>query len=216
VSGEPFGAWSSHPFHAGVRGGRIYGRGVVDMKGGVAAMVFAAEVLARRGVALGGDLLINTVTEEESTGAGTIAAIAHGLGADAAIVTEPTSLDIGIGCRGSMLPTVHIPGRTGHAAATQPPWQEGGAVSAAEKTAPIVDALVRLRQLWHDRPDQQHEFMPPSKIVVTKVQSGNWDVSYAESAEIQCHVSYQPIIDQAWGESFQTEGGGRRTTRGGA
>jgi hypothetical protein len=78
VSGEPFGAWSSHPFHAGVRGGRIYGRGVVDMKGGVAAMVFAAEVLARRGVALGGDLLINTVTEEESTRADTIAAIAHG------------------------------------------------------------------------------------------------------------------------------------------
>ena len=45
------------------------------MKGGVAAMVFAAEVLARLGIRLRGDLVVNTVTDEESSGAGGLAAV---------------------------------------------------------------------------------------------------------------------------------------------
>ncbi len=55
------------------------------MKGGVACMVFAAEVLAALGVRLAGDLTVNTVSEEESTGAGGLA-MARELRADAAIV----------------------------------------------------------------------------------------------------------------------------------
>ena len=53
-----------------IRDGRLYGRGACDMKGGVASMVVAACTLAELGVPLAGDLIVNTVTEEESTGAG--------------------------------------------------------------------------------------------------------------------------------------------------
>ena len=70
VDVEPRSAWSVDPFDAVIRDGHVWGRGACDMKGGVAAMVIAAESLAEAGVALAGDLVVNTVTDEESTGAG--------------------------------------------------------------------------------------------------------------------------------------------------
>ena len=92
VPSEPRERWTSDPNRAEVRDGNLYGRGACDMKGGVAAMVFAAEVLARLGVRLRGDLVVNTVTDEESSGAGGLAAVRHGVRADAGIVTEPTGV----------------------------------------------------------------------------------------------------------------------------
>jgi acetylornithine deacetylase len=71
------------------------------MKGGVASMTFAAQVLAELGVKLAGDLTVCTVTDEESTGAGGLAAVAHGVRADAGIVTEPSNFDVWVACRGS-------------------------------------------------------------------------------------------------------------------
>src|SRR5579884_3699349 len=56
VSAEPVSEWTTPPFAASVRDGRLYGRGACDMKGGVAAMAFAAEALRSCGVALAGDL----------------------------------------------------------------------------------------------------------------------------------------------------------------
>jgi acetylornithine deacetylase len=98
VPAEPRELWASDPFRADVRDGRLYGRGACDMKGGVAAMVFATEVLSALDVSLRGDLIVNTVTDEESTGAGALASVAHGVAADGGIVPEPTSL---AGARGS-------------------------------------------------------------------------------------------------------------------
>ena len=49
VSYEPLDQWTSHPLKAEIRDGKLHGRGSCDMKGGVACMVFAAEVLAGSG-----------------------------------------------------------------------------------------------------------------------------------------------------------------------
>ncbi len=117
--------WAHAPFEAVVTDGRVHGRGSCDMKGGVAAMSFAAETLARLGVRLAGDVTVNTVSEEESTGAGGLA-MARTLTADAAIVPEPSSLDIWVACRGSLLPTITIPGRAGHAGIPPRPAGDGG------------------------------------------------------------------------------------------
>jgi acetylornithine deacetylase len=134
VSSEPRERWTSDPNRAEVRGDRLYGRGACDMKGGIAAMVVAAETLARLGIGLAGDLVLCTVTDEESTGVGALAAVAHGVGADAGIVTEPSGFDVWVACRGSLIPTITIEGRPGHAGLPQPDWREGGAVNAISPT----------------------------------------------------------------------------------
>ena len=66
--------WTVDPFEGVVRDGRIIGRGVCDMKAGLAAAVFAAEALQRAGVALPGVLEISGTVDEESGG---FAGVAH-------------------------------------------------------------------------------------------------------------------------------------------
>lgn len=192
VSVEPRQLWTVDPYRAVVRDGRVYGRGAVDMKGGVAAILVATETLRRVGVQLQGNLIISTVTDEESTSAGGVATVARGLRADAAIVAEPTGLAVGTACRGSLMPSIHIRGQAGHAAAVQPHWSAHGAVSAAEKAAVVLDAVTRLRQCWQDDPRGRHPLLPPPSVVATTVSGGQWPVSYADACRVDCHISYLP------------------------
>lgn len=62
--------WTSDPFRAAVRGSKLYGRGSCNMKGAIAAMVFAAEAPVSLGLRLAGDPTICTVTDDETPGAG--------------------------------------------------------------------------------------------------------------------------------------------------
>ena len=60
--------WTVNPFEGVVRDGRVIGRGVCDMKAGIAAAVFAAEALQRAGIVLPGLLEISGTVDEESLG----------------------------------------------------------------------------------------------------------------------------------------------------
>lgn len=207
VTVEPRERWSSDPFQAEVRGGNLYGRGSSDMKGGIASMVFAAEVLASSGVQLSGDLLICTVTDEESTGGGALAAVAHGVRADAGIVTESTGFEVKIACRGSLMPTVTVPGRPGHASAVQRHWRDGGAVNAIEKAGLVSDALRRLSADWRLRTCDHHPFLPPPQVVPTLIAGGEWMVSYPSSCRLDFHISFPPgpAASDGWGEAIRAE-----------
>ena len=192
VSGEPRERWTDDPNAPVVRDGNLHGRGACDMKGGVAAMVLAAEMLARLGIRLAGDLIVNTITDEESTGAGGIASVAHGVRADAGIVPEPTAFEVWIACRGSVYPTITIEGRPGHAELRQPHWRDGGAVNAIEKAQIVLDAIARLREEWRTRADLQHPLLSPPDIVPTVMRAGEWSVTYPASCEITSAVLFRP------------------------
>jgi acetylornithine deacetylase len=207
VPSEPRERWTTHPNRAEVRGGNLYGRGACDMKGGVAAMVFAAEVLARLGIRLRGDLIVNTVTDEESSGAGGLAAVRHGVRADAGIVTEPTAFDLWTCCRGSLSPSITVEGRPGHAEMAQPHWRDGGAVNAIEKLSPVLEAVRALRESWRLSGEQQHPHLSPGDIVPVLVRGGEWAVTYPASATLECEVMYLPgrADRDGWGTQVEAE-----------
>ena len=161
VTAEPRELWTSDPFAPALRDGRLYGRGACDMKGGVAAMLLATEVLRALDVPLAGDLVVNTVTDEESTGAGSLAVAASGLRADGGIIPEPTSLQAWLGTRGSLMPAITVDGRAGHAGLAPEHWTAGGPVNAIEKLQVVLDALQRLRREWRCGRTRSTRCSPP-------------------------------------------------------
>ena len=192
VTPEPIDRWTSDPWQAEVRDGILYGRGVFDMKGGVAAMTYAAETLARLGIRLDGDLIVNTNTDEESSGAGSLACVEHGIRADAGICTEPTRGQIWVCTRGSQSVTITVEGRAGHAETPHPPWRDGGAVSAIDAADPILEAIRRLRADWLTRTDRAHRYLSPGTILTTMIAGGEWFVSYPASCRLSVNILYLP------------------------
>jgi len=83
-------AWSRNPFGGQLEADRVWGRGAVDMKGGVAACISAARAIRKVGVELNGRLSVHTVVDEEAGGFGAIDLVEKGRLAKHAIIAEPT------------------------------------------------------------------------------------------------------------------------------
>jgi acetylornithine deacetylase len=131
-------AWTSPPWDPAIRDGRVYGRGAVDMKGGLCCALFAAKAVRDAGVRLRGRLSVASVVGEEDGGTGTLATILRGHSADGAVVVEPTSLHVVPAQAGSLMFRLVVRGRAAHGCVRE----EG--VSAVEKFLPVFAALRRL------------------------------------------------------------------------
>jgi acetylornithine deacetylase len=101
------------PFSGEIRDGRLYGRGAFDMKGGLAAMMGAVKALADAGRPHGGEILLAAVADEEYASLGTEDLVTR-YRPDAAIVTEPTGLDICLAHKGFAWFEVTTRGRAAH------------------------------------------------------------------------------------------------------
>ena len=104
-------AGMTDPFAPRVEGGRLYGRGAYDMKGSLAACMLAVAEAKQRG--LRGDVILTAVSDEEFASVGT-EAVAASLTADAAIVTEPTEMQVAIAHRGFVHLEIETTGRAAH------------------------------------------------------------------------------------------------------
>src|SRR5258706_12505587 len=107
------------------------------MKGGVVAILAAGRAIVASGVAgeLDGELLVVSVPSEEDGGQGMLAAIRAGCTGDAAIITEPTELDVVIAHAGAITFRLTVPGRAAHASTRR----EG--VSALDNLYTLIRAL---------------------------------------------------------------------------
>ena len=99
------------PFTPRIDGDRIFGRGAYDMKAGVAAALIAAREAARLGLA--GDVVVAAVADEEHASLGVQEALRH-VSADAAVVTEPTELELVVAHKGFVWSEIEITGRSAH------------------------------------------------------------------------------------------------------
>jgi acetylornithine deacetylase len=153
-------AWvNGSPWNPEIRDGRLYGIGSTDMKGSDTAMWLVAQALHDEGVELAGDLLLHSVVGEETMQheLGTSAVVEAGFGADAAIVTEPTSipgpLTVSPIAAGNWYFRIHVEGRSTHCGNRALAIRPGGpgesiGVNALEKAVKVVSALQELERQW--------------------------------------------------------------------
>ncbi len=142
-----YGHWSGD-----LEDGRLYGRGSWDMKGGVAAALHALRCLRECGPPLRGDLLLETVVDEEFGGAnGTLACRLRGHNADGAVLPEPTGMVACHATRGGIQYRLHAaggeagmgfeggPGRSALVALAR----ASAALDEAPRPAPLIQYLIR-------------------------------------------------------------------------
>jgi acetylornithine deacetylase len=187
----PGAGWTVDPFAAVRKDGRIYGRGTVDMKGGIAAMIAAVEAVLGAGLRPRGDVIVGTVVDEEAGGMGTLDFTARGYRADAAILTEATNLAVAPLCRGILWGRIVVPGRSGHIELPQGDWRTGGAVDAIALARLYMDQIDNLNRDWARR--KCHPYLPtPCQIYVAQVEGGEYPTAFANRAVITFNAQYLP------------------------
>ena len=158
------------PFDPVERDGRLYGRGAQDMKGGVAAMIDATRVVAEQGLEAG-RLLVAAVVDEEYASVGADALVTRWT-ADAAVVTEPTDLQIAVCHKGFTWCDIETKGRAAH----------------GSRPADGRDAILRMGRVLHelerlDRDLQSrapHPLMGTASLHASLIQGGHELSSYPD------------------------------------
>lgn len=128
------------PFDTKIKDGKMWGRGTVDQKSGLAASICAAIAIKRSGKQLKRPFCIAAVVDEESEHRGSYTLAKSSVEADYAIVTEPTNTtNCEFGCKGTTPIKITVSGVTAHASN---PWC---GVNAIEKSMPILEGLFKMR-----------------------------------------------------------------------
>ena len=178
--------WTRSPWSGAIRRGRLHGRGSWDMKGGLAAQCAVAMALRRAGLRPGGDLVVESVVDEEfAGGGGTLAARLRGITADACAIAEPTNEAVLRASRGGHFFDVVC--RAGDAT---------GYFSKEEVVSPAVPMgrllawvgswTERRRQV--DRGEAYRDFPDPAPVQVLALEANRFDPDVPWSVPLEARV----------------------------
>ena len=155
--------WSSDPFGGEVVDGRLVGRGACDMKGPIASALGAVAAIHRAGLELAGTLDLHLVADEEHAGIhGTKVLLEEGLvDQDAAVVGEPTEMEIALAERGGAWVTAVARGKGAHG--STPHLGVNAIVSMARFVLRLPEVL----------PDRVHPLTGPPTVNVALIAGGS-------------------------------------------
>lgn len=157
-----------------VEGNRLYGRGAFDMKGGLAAIMIAT-VQAKK-LSLRGDVILTAVADEECASIGTQSVVKQ-WHADAAIVTEPTSLRLCVAHKGFMWLEIVTQGVAAHGS------RSDLGRDAIVKMGHVLVGLEKLNQSLQQHP--LHRLLGSGSLHASLIQGGQELSSYPERCVLQ-------------------------------
>jgi len=196
--------WRHPPFAAQIEHGRLYGRGSWDMKAGVAINLTVLKAIRQLGLKLRGDLTIETVVDEEYGGVnGTLAARLRGYLADAAVVTEPTSLRICPAQRGGRTLHILLSGSGGILSS------EPAAGRAVEQLGYFLSRLPEFAARRGSRVAVDPYYVSckePFAVWITNIATGRWGWTQPIAVPEQCRVElYWQAMPQETREEVEQE-----------
>ncbi len=168
VSAEPLDRWTKEPFGAEIADGRMYGRGAVDMKGGVAAMLLGVEAALSAGP-LPGRLVYQSVIEEECGGNGALAACLAGPLGDATLIAEPTDGGVDLVAVGVIWARITLEADSRHAS------NADRGSNPIEAAYPVIQALHALEAELNADPEAEVAGLEhPYLLNVGALHAGDW------------------------------------------
>ncbi|MCK1991133.1 peptidase [Peribacillus muralis] len=181
-------AWQDEPYSGRLMDGKVFGRGTTDMKGGNVSLLLAMEAIVESGIRLKGDVIFQSVIEEESGGAGTLAAVMRGYKADGAIIPEPTNMKLFPLQQGSMWFRLIVTGKSAHGGTRY----EG--VSAIDKAVLVLKEIKQLEQERNEalRHSLYKNVPIPIPINIGSMNSGNWPSSVPDMAVLEGRFGIAP------------------------
>ena len=196
VSEEPADRWTKPPYGAEIEDGRLYGRGACDMKGGIAAMLLAVEA-AGDDV---GDLVFQSVIEEECGGNGALAACLAGPGADGVVVAEPTNGSMDLVAPGVIWARITTSGRSRHASHAD----EGS--NPIELAFAVVQALHDLEASLNEEPESEFDGVErPYLFNVGALHAGDWPSMTPGRAELDVRLGFPICMEPAEAQELLAE-----------
>jgi acetylornithine deacetylase len=190
------------PFSGVVLGRQLFGRGAYDMKGSLAAMVAAARVVASEGLPAG-ELILAFVVDEEYASIGTADLVKRYPPsdlADAAIVTEPTALDICVAHKGFVWARIETAGRAAHGSR----YLEGD--DAIARMGHVLSALDRLER--EVLPGRTHPLLGRGSIHASTIAGGIGLTTYPDRCVLEVERRTLPgetddVIAKEWGAAVE-------------
>jgi acetylornithine deacetylase len=184
----PFGRdeWNDSPLSGVVHNGRVYGRGSYDMKGGLVAAFAVAAALKKARVQLAGDLLCESVIDEEwGGGGGTLGARLRGDIADACVIPEPTDLTIYRASRGGYVVDIEV-----SAGDPQSYFSKDEVVSPAMPMGRLLGWIDEwsVRRKAIDTGETYRGFSDPAPVQVLALQAGSFDFEVPLSVPLMARV----------------------------
>lgn len=197
VTIEPTHEWTRDPFGAEIDNGLMYGRGTSDMKGGLMAAMLAMTYLKEAGATLRGDVILQSVVNEEHAGNGTLDLVRRGYRADAAIVLEPTNNAICVSHPGGLYWQVTVPGVVRSPGARWAGEHMEG-VSAIEKLPAVIEALLHVEKIYNatKTDDPMEEGRVPFALTIGKVSGGHYETATASEAVLRGGAYFSPVAGE--------------------
>lgn len=183
--------WNYHPWSSTIKGNKMYGRGIQDMKSGIAAMIYALKAIKAAGITLAADVFVQSVIEEECTGNGALATLMRGYEADGVLIPEPFGQTALLSQVGVIWMRVKVKGSGAHVE------RADRAINAIEKSMVIMNAIQEYREYINKQPKHENfkDHPNPLNINIGKIQSGDWPSNVPSECTFEVRIGLYPGID---------------------
>ncbi len=199
VAAGPHEGWPhGGPWGGAIVDGHLYGRGASDMKSGLASYIEAIACLREARIRLRGDVVVQSVIDEEQGGNGTLAAVLRGYRADGALIGEPTNMTLVTKNAGIRWVRIVVTGKSAHGA-----YPDAG-VNAMDKAILLYQAIMsyetaRVKDL--SDPLFAH-YERPFPFSFGVFRAGDWPSVVPDVAIFEGRVGFPPEVS---GQQFQEE-----------
>jgi acetylornithine deacetylase len=186
----PDEAWQHPPFSGHFEDGKVFGRGSSDMKAGVVVNLLVIKAIKTAGIKLKGNLIIESVVDEEAGGNGTLACILRGYTGDAMVFTEPSGVNnVAISNRGAQFFRIKVAGQKG---GIEYKHDLVNPIAKAAEVFQAVEAYSIMRESSVSHPLYDDYYNTKVPLGICKISAGDWPSTVGSEAIMEGTIECLP------------------------